>query len=70
MSIRWRANGLLLCAAKFKEEKGDFYIDDDQHYKLSVIAGAIMADADHLGPKGNGLWYWVPDRLCLAQGLF
>lgn len=56
MSIRWRADGRMLCAAKFPEEYGDTYIDDRLHYQLSVISKAIVADIDH---EKNGLWHWV-----------
>ena len=56
MSIRWRPNGDLLCAAMSKAEDDDTYIDDRLHYQLSVISRAIIADVDH---ETNGLWHWV-----------
>jgi len=56
MSIRWREDGRLLCAAVTEPEEGDTYIDDKLHYQLSVISRAIVADIDH---EKNGLWYWV-----------
>jgi len=59
MSIRWRLNGELLCAAMSKFKNGDTYIDDRLHYQLSVISRSIIADINH---EENGLWYWVHDE--------
>ena len=56
MSIRWRQDGRLLCAAKSAPKPGDTYIDDRLHYQLSVISRAIIADAEH---ETNALWHWV-----------
>lgn len=56
MSIRWRLDGKLICAAMSEPEKGDTYIDDRLHYQLSVISRVIIADINH---EENGLWYWV-----------
>ncbi len=56
MSIRWRVDGTLICAAMSEEEDGDSYIDDKLHYQLSVVSRSIIADIDH---ESNGLWYWV-----------
>ncbi len=56
MSIRWRSNGEMLCAATSEIEPDDCYIDDRLHYQLSVISRSIIADIDH---ENNGLWYWV-----------
>jgi len=58
VSLRWRAYGELVCAAKFPEEPDDCYIDDRLHYQLSVISRCIVADVNH---EQNGLWYWVFD---------
>jgi len=58
MSIRWRADGQLLCAAMFQEEESDTYIDDRLHYQLSVISRCIVADVDH---EANGVWHWIHD---------
>lgn len=56
MSLRWRDNGELVCAAMSEEQPGDTYIDDRLHYQLSVLCAAIVADANH---KDNGKWHWV-----------
>jgi len=56
MSIRWRKDGSLVCAAMSSEKEGDCYIDDRLHYQLSVISKAIIADIGH---ESNGLWHWV-----------
>ena len=65
MSIRWRSDGRLVCAAMSKEEKDDTYIDDRLHYQLSVISRAIIADVDH---ETNGLWYWVHNENYRLRG--
>ena len=56
MSIRWRIDGKLVCAAMSDPEEEDTYIDDRLHYQLSVISRVIMADVDH---ETNGLWHWI-----------
>lgn len=56
MSLRWRRDGRLLCAAKTEQEPHDTYIDDKLHYQLSVISRAIVPDVDE---ETNGLWHWV-----------
>lgn len=56
MSIRWRKNGELICAAKSKEKRGDTYIDDRLHYELSVIQKVLVADRNE---EANGLWHWL-----------
>lgn len=56
MSIRWRVNGDLICAAMSEPEEGDTYIDDRLHYELSVESRAIIADVNH---ETNGLWHWT-----------
>jgi len=58
MSIRWRTNGELICAAMSDPEDGDTYIDDRLHYQLSVVYRVVIADMNH---KINGLWHWVHD---------
>lgn len=59
MSIRWRSNGRLVCAATSKPEEGDTYIDDRIHHQLCAISKAIVADIDH---ETNGLWHWVHNK--------
>ena len=56
MSIRWRNNGDLVCAAVSEATDGDTYIDDRLHYQLSVVSKAIIADINH---ESTGLWHWV-----------
>lgn len=56
MSIRWRLNGDLVCAAVTEAEKDDTYIDDRLHHQLHSVSGAIIADVNH---EENGLWHWV-----------
>lgn len=56
MSLRWRADGRLLCGAKSEPEPDDTYIDDRLHYELSVIQGAVIPEADE---AETGLWRWA-----------
>ncbi len=58
MSMRWRKDGRLVCAAMTDAEPDDTYIDDRLHYQLSVVARAVLADPDH---ETNALWHWVHD---------
>lgn len=55
MSLRWRKNGDLLCAAKCAPEEGDTYINDRLHYQLAVVEEVIIADPDE---KITGKWQW------------
>jgi len=41
MAVRIRKNGIIICAAKSKPEKGDTYINDGLHYFLSVEIGVL-----------------------------
>ena len=59
MSLRWRKNGTLLCAAKSKPRPGDTYIDDRLHYHLSQEIHAIKPDKAH---ATNGLWHWEMEK--------
>ncbi|MCT4190243.1 hypothetical protein HZP50_07025 [Elizabethkingia anophelis] len=43
MALRIRKTGEILCAAHTKPEEGDTYLDDNIHYFLSVLTGAITA---------------------------
>ena len=63
LSIRWRADGRLVCAAVSDAEEGDTYIDDRLHYALSVEARALIADIDH---ETNGLWHWTHGQFLKA----
>jgi hypothetical protein len=60
MSLRWRKDGRLFCAAKCEAEPDDTYIDDRLHYKLSVELHVIQPDPDE---ESNGLWYWIDQFL-------
>lgn len=66
MSIRWRTNGDLVCAATSSQEYGDTYINDRLHYQLSVISKAIVANVEH---DTNGLWHWVHSQNFLRASL-
>ncbi len=55
MSLRWRKNGDLLCAAKHRPLKDDTYIDDRLHYKLAVELKIVIPRDDELV---SGRWHW------------
>ncbi|KGT09528.1 hypothetical protein NV63_06795 [Elizabethkingia anophelis] len=61
MALRIRKTGEILCAAHTKPEEGDTYLDDNIHYFLSVLTGAIIASENHFE---DNLWYWniLPDQ--------
>ncbi len=58
MSLRWRIDGRLLCAAKTEAEPDDTYIGDRLHYHLSQT-GVIDPDEDE---DATGLWSWREPR--------
>lgn len=55
MSLRIRKTGEIFCAAHTSAEEGDTYLNDDIHYYLSVLTGAIVASENHLE---DNLWFW------------
>lgn len=57
MSIRWRKDGTLLCAAKHDEKKGDTYINDKLHAKLVEIKAIVPDENESL----TGKWFWTQD---------
>lgn len=69
LSIRVRADGRILCAAKHAEEIGDTYLDDGLHYRLAVELRVLVTEAMHQasgrgGHAAHGEWWWrgaVPD---------
>lgn len=59
MSMRWRLDGQLVCAAMTEPEPDDTYIDDRLHHQLTAVSKAVIADPDH---EHNALWHWVHDE--------
>lgn len=55
MSLRIRKSGEILCAAHTEAEEGDTYLNDEIHYYLSVLTGAIVASENH---SDDNLWFW------------
>jgi hypothetical protein len=45
MSLRIRETGEVVCAAMHPELPGDVYLDDAQHYAISVVCRALKAVA-------------------------
>jgi len=64
MSIRWRKDGKLLCAAKHDEKEGDTYIDDRLQYQLSIECKVIVPDANE---SLNGVHHWLKDVFVIAD---
>ena len=58
MSLRWRDNGKLLCAAKHPAKPNDTYICDRMHHELHTELKVIVAD---LNEEDSGLWHWSKD---------
>ena len=59
MSLRWRADGRLLCAAKHGVEEGDTYLDDRLHYELAVLRRVLIPEPDE--PE-SGAWRWADEH--------
>lgn len=55
MSIRVRADGMLVCGAKSEPMEGDTYLDDALHYILAVELRVLIPDPDE---AVTGLWHW------------
>ena len=64
MSLRWRNNGDLLCAAKHEEYKDDTYIDDRLHYQLSVKLKVVIPRDDE---NESGVWHWINEVFPIAR---
>ena len=46
MALLIRASGSIVCAAFNAPERGDVYLDDAAHYRLSVEMGVLRTDDD------------------------
>ena len=64
MSIRWRKDGRLLCAAKSVKETGDTYLDDRLHYELAVQQKVLVPDVNE---EDNGLWHWLHGECLISE---
>lgn len=61
MSLRIRKqDGRIYCAAMHPEMEGDTYIDDNIHYRLSVIAKVLVTEPIEQHMK-RGEWWWITD---------
>ncbi len=58
MALRIRRDGRILCAAMHQPEPGDTYLDDDAHYHLSVVKGALVTEPIE-GHVKHGQWWWA-----------
>lgn len=69
MALRVRKDGRILCAAIHKAEDGDVYIDDELHYRLTVIEKAIVTEPMEKH-RLRGEWWWrnqVPEGVEIAS---
>ena len=70
MSLRVRADGRVLCAAMHGPEEGDVYVDDGDHYHLSVELKLLQTEPMHLpsgGHAAHGEWWWRGQAPAWAQ---
>lgn len=73
MALRVRKNGCILCAALNEEEEGDLYIDDDDHYKLTVEMKIIVTEPEPIHTENGGIWWWknqVPEGVIIDEFYF
>lgn len=63
MAVRIRRTGEILCAAQHPAEDGDIYLDDGQHYRLSVEEKLLVTEPMNLpngrGHAAHGQWWWI-----------
>ena len=57
MALRIRKDGRIFCAAIHGAEEGDTYLDDDLHYRLSVVARVLVTEP-HEKHMQHGEWWW------------
>lgn len=54
MALRVRKDGRIFCAASHPVEAGDIYIDDGEHYRLSVELGLFVTEPMKPNPANPG----------------
>ncbi|QFT84956.1 hypothetical protein FIU88_08205 [Halomonas sp. THAF12] len=67
MALRIRSDGRILCAAIHPERPGDIYLNDGDHYHLSVELKALVTEPceEHME---RGEWWWknqVPEGVVI-----
>ena len=70
MAIRIRKNGRIFCAALNEEEDGDCYINDDIHYRLSVLGRVLVTTENDVHMSTGGEWWWrgqEPEDIILGE---
>ena len=58
MALRIRKDGHIFCARHTQPEIGDTYINDNLHYKMSVVHGVITTYPMPEHTK-TGEWFWI-----------
>ena len=69
MSLRIRVDGTILCAAMHPKKKGDTYVPDGLHYRLSVLEKVIVTEP-HEKHQIHGQWWWhdeVPEGIQISD---
>jgi len=54
VALRVRKDGRILCAAMHNLVAGDIYIDDGEHYRLSVELGLFVTEPMNPDPRNPG----------------
>lgn len=57
MAVRVRVDGRILCAAMHPQEPGDVYLDDEEHYWLSVEMRILVTEPMRMHRR-RGEWWW------------
>lgn len=58
MAVRIRSDGQIVCAAINPPLPGDFYMEDDLHYELSVVRKVLVTTENSHHIKNGGKWWW------------
>ena len=69
MAVRIRKNGRIFCAALRSAEEGDTYINDELHYRLSVLEKVLVSEAWNQH-KESAEWWWkgnIPEGIVIAD---
>jgi hypothetical protein len=68
VSLRIRADGVIVCAAMHPELPGDTYLHDGISYRLTVDHRVIVTEPWECpgrgrgGHKVHGLWWWLGEE--------
>ncbi|OLO05266.1 hypothetical protein [Salinicola socius] len=69
MALRIRKDGRILCAALHPEYEGDLYLNDSDHYRLSVELRVLVTEPIDSHVE-RGEWWWknqVPTGIAIDR---